>query len=267
MGYRPLTHLLRREGFAVNHKRVLRLMRQDNLLSLQTRKYVFTTNSRHRWPVYPNLARSLVLTGINQLWVSDITFVRLRWNYIYLAVVLDAYSRKIIGWELGESLDCGLAVNALTMALKQRKWRAGELVHHSDQGIQYAAGDYVTLLEQREILISMSRKGNPYDNAKAERFMRTLKQEEVQGRAYGTMEEARARISTFLEETYNEQRLHSALSYLTPVEFEHQLSAMEADGRVEGHGKRRRRFPPPPTALGNPVGISTAPTARRRDLH
>ena len=176
MGIEQATETLRREGLVVNPKRIARLMREDNLLCLRRRKHVFpTTDSRHGWPVYPNLARELAVTGLNQLWVADITFVRLRWTYVYLAVILDAWSRRAIGWELGESLDASLTVRALEMALRERAWRPGVLVHHSDRGVQYAAGQYVKLLEEREILVSMSRKGNPYDNAKAERFMRTLK--------------------------------------------------------------------------------------------
>lgn len=229
VGYRVITHALRREGHAVNHKRVLRLMREDNLLCLRAKKYVFTTDSRHNWQIYPNLVPRLSVTAINQLWVSDITFVHMRSSFVFLAVVLDAYSRRIVGWELGQSLDAGLAIKALEMALEQRQWQPGQLVHHSDRGVQYAAGGYTKLLETREILISMSRKGNPYDNAKAERFMRTLKQEEVQGRAYASIEQARSEIGEFLEQTYNRQRLHSALSYLTPEEFEQQGTAVEAD--------------------------------------
>jgi transposase InsO family protein len=260
MGYRPLTHMLRKEGFVVNHKRVLRLMREDNLLSLQMRKYVFTTDSRHPWPVYPNLVPGVRVCGINQLWIADITFVRLRWNYIYLAVVLDAYSRRVVGWELSESLDAELAVQALKMALRERQWLPGQLVHHSDRGIQYAAGNYVALLQEREILISMSRKGNPYDNAKAERFMRTLKQEEVQGRAYGNMKEARSRIGMFLEETYNKQRLHSALKYLTPAEFEQQeRKAVEVDGSVEGVENEKAVSHALPLPLEIPLGFPQLP--------
>jgi transposase InsO family protein len=157
--------------------------------------------------------------------VADITFVRLRWSYVYLAVILDAWSRRAIGWQLGESLDANLTVQALEMALRERAWRPGLLVHHSDRGVQYAAGQYVKLLQEREILISMSRKGNPYDNAKAERFMRTLKEEEVNGKQYRDLAEARAQIVEFLEQIYNRQRLHSALSYLTPAEFEEQEEA------------------------------------------
>ncbi len=219
-GYRMLTALLRREGQLVNHKRVLRLMREDNLLSLRRKKYVFTTDSAHTLPIYPNLARHMKLTGLNQLWVADITFIRLRNEFVYLAVVLDAYSRRVIGWDLGRTLQAELAIRALQMALSQRSWKAEGLIHHSARGVQYASTDYTDLLEQNEIQISMSRRGNPYDNARAERFMRTLKEEEVDGADYRDLEDARSRIGEFLEQVYNRQRLHSALRYLTPEEFE-----------------------------------------------
>ena len=219
-GYRMLTALLRREGHLVNRKRVLRLMREDNLLSLRRKKYVFTTDSAHTLPIYPNLARHTKLTGLNQLWVADITFIRLRDEFIYLAVVLDAYSRRVIGWDLGRTLQAELAIRALQMALSQRSWKAEGLIHHSDRGVQYASTDYTGLLEKNEIQISMSRRGNPYDNAFAERFMRTLKEEEVNGADYRDLEDARSRIGEFLEQVYNRQRLHSALRYLTPEEFE-----------------------------------------------
>ena len=179
-GYRMLTALLRREGQLVNHKRVLRLMREDNLLSLRRKKYVFTTDSRHNLPIYPNLARHATLTAPNQLWVADITFIRLGNEFVYLAVVLDAYSRRVIGWDLGRTLHAELAIRALQMALNGRSWKAEGLIHHSDRGVQYASSDYTDLLEQGEIQISMSRRGNPYDNARAERFMRTLKEEQVE---------------------------------------------------------------------------------------
>jgi putative transposase len=219
-GYRHLTRMLRREGYLVNHKRVLRLMREDNLLSLRRMKYVLTTDSRHDLPIYPNLARRVVPTKINQLWVADITYIRLQSEFIYLAVVLDAFSRRVIGWDLGRNLQGELAVRALRMALDGRDWKPGELIHHSDRGVQYASNEYTALLEEREIQISMSRRGNPYDNARAERFMRTLKEEEVYGTSYLNLEDARVRIGEFLEQVYNRQRLHSALSYLTPEEFE-----------------------------------------------
>ena len=215
-GYRLLTRTLREEGHLVNHKRVLRLMREDNLLSLRRTKYVLTTDSRHDLPIYPNLARRMALTKVNQLWVADITYIRLKTEFVYLAVVLDSYSRLVIGWELGRTLQAELAIAALQMALNGRDWKAEELVHHSDRGVQYASSEYTQMLEQREIQISMSRRGNPYDNARAERFMRTLKEEEVYGKQYRTLEDARRRIGEFLEQVYNRRRMHSALRYLTP---------------------------------------------------
>jgi putative transposase len=260
-GYRLLTRKLRREGHVVNHKRVLRLMREDNLLCLRRTKYVFTTDSRHDLPVYPNLARRVALTALNQLWVADITYIRLRNEFVYLAVVLDAYSRRVIGWELGRSLQVELAIGALQMALKERNWKVGELIHHSDQGVQYASLEYTQILKQREILISMSRRGNPYDNARAERFMRTLKEEEVYGRDYQDLEDARSRIGEFLEQAYNRQRLHSALSYLTPEEFEQASEATGSDGADGSGGKPKAGFPPLPQALEIPSGFPHSPGA------
>lgn len=259
IGYRPITHQLNREGFLVNHKRVLRMMREDNLLCLRKRSYVLTTDSRHTWPIYPNLVPSIRVTGLNQLWVADITFIRMRWNFVYLAVVLDAFSRRIIGWALSASLDSELLISALRMALAQREWHIGQLTHHSDRGVQYAAKGYTNLLEEGEILISMSRKGNPYDNAKAERFMRTLKEEEVQGRAYDSLEDAKSRIGEFLEETYNRQRLHSELKYLTSSEFEQKQNAMEDDRAMEGAENETPCFPPLPQLLEIPRGFPHLP--------
>jgi transposase InsO family protein len=218
-------------------------------------KYVFTTDSRHNWPIYPNLARHVTLTGLNQLWVADITFIRLRSEFIYLAVVLDAYSRRVIGWELGRTLQAELAIRALQMALSERNWKAEELIHHSDQGVQYASSDYTQILDQAEILISMSRRGNPYDNARAERFMRTLKEEEVHGTEYRDLEDARGRIGEFLEQVYNRQRLHSALRYLTPEEFEQASQAKESDGADGSGGKPNAGLPPLPQALEIPPGF------------
>ena len=177
------------------------------------------------------------LTKLNQLWVADITFIRLRSEFVYLAVVLDAYSRRVIGWDLGRTLQAELAIRALQMALNERNWKAEELIHHSDRGVQYASSDYTEILEQREIQISMSRRGNPYDNARAERFMRTLKEEEVHGTDYQDLENARSRIGEFLEQVYNRQRLHSALRYLTPEEFEQASQALESDGADGSGGK------------------------------
>jgi putative transposase len=231
------------------------LMREDNLLSLRRIKYVFTTDSRHNWPIYPNLARHVTLTGLNQLWVADITFIRLRSEFIYLAVVLDAYSRRVIGWDLGRTLQAELAIRALRMALSERNWKAEELIHHSDQGVQYASSDYTQILDQAEIQISMSRRGNPYDNARAERFMRTLKEEEVHGTEYQDLEDARGRIGEFLEQVYNRQRVHSALRYLTPEEFEQASQAKKSDGADGSGGKPNAGLPPLPQALEIPPGF------------
>ena len=218
-GYRRITAELNRRGFEVNHKRVLRLMRQDNLLCLRHKSFVVTTDSKHDLPVYPNLARDLAPSDVNQLWVADITYIRLRAEFVYLAVVLDAFSRRVIGWALGRSLEAGLALSALGMALRQRRPAPG-LVHHSDRGVQYASLDYTALLQEHKIKISMSRKGNPYDNAACESFMKTLKYEEVYRTEYRDLADAYAQIGEFLERVYNHQRLHSALGYVPPAEFE-----------------------------------------------
>ena len=218
-GYRRITAELRHRGFAVNRKRVLRMMREDNLLCVRRRAFVVTTDSRHNLPVYPNLAGQMAPTAINQLWVADITYIRLRTEFVYLAVVLDAFSRRVIGWALGRTLEAELAVSALRMALLERKPPPG-LVHHSDRGVQYASGNYTELLKQHQAQISMSRKGNPYDNAACESFMKTLKHEEVYRNEYRDFQEALACIGDFLERVYNRHRLHSALGYLPPAEFE-----------------------------------------------
>ena len=218
-GYRRITAELQKRGFAINHKRVLRMMREDNLLCVRRRKFVVTTDSRHNLPVYPNLAAQIKPTETNQLWVADLTYIRLRMEFVYLAVVLDAYSRRVIGWALGTTLEAGLAIAALAMALAERKLEPG-LVHHSDRGVQYASHEYTALLKEHQIQISMSRKGNPYDNAACESFMKTLKYEEVYRNEYRDFAEARARIGEFLERVYNQKRLHSALGYLPPAEFE-----------------------------------------------
>ena len=225
-GYRRITAELNRRGFEVNHKRVLRLMRQDNLLCLRHKSFVVTTDSKHDLPVYPNLARDLAPSDVNQLWVADITYIRLRAEFVYLAVVLDAFSRRVIGWALGRSLEAGLALSALGMALRQRRPAPG-LVHHSDRGVQYASLDYTALLQEHKIKISMSRKGNPYDNAACESFMKTLKYEEVYRTEYRDLADAYAQIGEFLERVYNHQRLHSALGYGPPAEFE------QTGGRIQ----------------------------------
>lgn len=223
-GYRPITKELHRRGVRLNKKVVLRLLREDNLLCLRRRAFVSTTDSQHQFATYPNLARGLVLTDINQLWVADITYIRLQRQFIYLAAVLDAYSRRCIGWALARYLDARLSLAALRMALQTRRFSAGQLTHHSDRGVQYACHDYVRVLQHHQIQISMSRIGNPYDNAKAERFMRTLKYEEVYLNDYDTFTEVMLSVQNFIEAVYNRKRLHSALGYLPPAEFEAALA-------------------------------------------
>jgi len=233
-GYRRIGALLGREGWQVNHKRVLRMMGEDNLLCLRNRPFVpRTTDSRHSWRVVPNLARGMELTAVNQLWVADITLLHLAEQFAYLAVVLDAFSRKVIGWALELHLRASLAVDALEMAISARDPVPGSLVHHSDRGVQYACSRYSDVLNAHGIQPSMSRVGNPYDNARAESFMKTLKQEEVEGMAYRDVSDARRRIASFIEEVYNRQRLHSALDYLTPVEYEKALSAPSKNAAFE----------------------------------
>jgi len=222
-GYRRVQVELRRQGWEVNHKRVLRLMRADNLLCLRRRKFILTTDSKHGLRIYPNLAKDMMLTRINQLWIADITYIRLQVEFVYLAVLLDAFSRRCIGWALQRSLEATLALEALRQALRQRRPGPG-LVHHSDRGVQYASLDYTARLKQHGIRISMSRRGNVYDNARAESFMKTLKYEEVYRTEYRDLEEAKTSIKEFLEKIYNQERLHSALGYRPPVEFEQSLS-------------------------------------------
>ena len=243
-GYRPITRALKNNGWMINHKRVLRLMREDNLLSIRRRRFVVTTDSDHGWRVYPNLASRMVVSDINQLWVADITYVRLQQEFIYLAVILDVYSRRAVGWDLSRRLERQVAQQALEMALRERRPLPG-LVHHSDRGVQYASGDYVKRLESCGITISMSRPGNPWDNAWAERFIKTLKVEEINGQRYRNFDHAKTCIGTFIEEVYNQQRMHSALDYLSPIEFENDLQ-----------NKRRE-------VVAKTAGVSIAPIADR----
>ena len=226
-GYRRITAELRRRGMQVNHKRVLRLMRRDSLLALRRRRFVVTTNSDHKFEVYLNLARRMRLSGTDQLWVADITYIRLRAEFVYLAVLLDAFSRKVVGWALDRILASRLTIAALERAVAQRQPRPG-LVHHSDRGLQYAHGEYVAILETHGIVPSMSRPANPYDNASCESFMKTLKREEIYANRYENLEDLRVNIEEFIERYYNRQRLHSALGYRSPEEFERQTAQEKA---------------------------------------
>jgi putative transposase len=221
-GYRRITKELRRQGMIVNRKRVERLMQSDNLLAVQRRAYVVTTDSKHDFEVYLNLARRLKLTGLNQLWVADITYIRLQKEFVYLAVMLDAYSRKVVGWALDRTLAASLPKAALEMALADRQPGPG-LVHHSDRGVQYASAEYQAVLMQHGIVPSMSRPANPYDNASCESFMKTLKQEEIYLNQYRDLEHLRSHVADFIEQYYNRRRLHSSLGYLPPEEFEQTL--------------------------------------------
>lgn len=222
-GYRRITAQLARNGVVANHKRVLRLMRKDGLLCVTKPAFVNTTQSQHSFTIYPNLVPALSIDGPNQLWVADITYIHLRRDLFYLAVILDAFSRRVIGWQMDSTLGAQLAVAALQKALAQRTITPN-LVHHSDRGVQYAANVYTKLLKEQGIRISMSRSGNPYDNAQAERFIKTLKYEEIYLNEYEHLAEASFRIGEFLDEVYNHKRLHSKLGYVPPAEFEQSFS-------------------------------------------
>ncbi len=218
-GYRRVTKELHRRGWSVNHKRVLRIMRQESLLCQLKRRFVPTTDSAHAFARYPNLIKDAETDGLDRVWISDITYVRLPTTFCYLAAVLDAYSRRCVGWHLSRWIDTRLTLSALRMALASRRPDPG-LIHHSDQGVQYASGEYVLRLEEAGARISMAAVGNPYENAKAESFFRTLKMEEAYPKDYRDFEEAQENIGEFIEEVYNEKRLHSSLGYLPPAEFE-----------------------------------------------
>jgi len=234
-GYRRVAAQLKREGWPVNHKRVLRLMRESDLLVESKRKWLSTINSKHGFAVYPNLYRQARPTGINQVWVADLTYIRLLWEFVYLAVILDAFSRRAVGYALSRRLDASLTLAALRAALEDRQPPPG-CIHHSDRGVQYACDDYVKLLGEAGFRISMSRRGNPFDNAQVESFFKTLKHEEVNLTQYRNLQEAAASIGTFIEEIYNRERLHSALGYLPPVEFEEQLIPPEAGNNTAHQG-------------------------------
>jgi transposase InsO family protein len=218
-GSRRVTAALRRRGMIVNRKRVGRIMREDNLLAIQPRSFVVTTDSDHELEVYLNVASRMKVNGANQLWVADITYIRLKTEFVYLAVILDAFSRKVVGWELDQTLATRLPLTALVRAIAKRKPRPG-LVHHSDRGVQYASGDYVGVLRKHQMIPSMSRPANPYDNASCESFIKTLKREEVYATEYREIQHLRANIEEFIERYYNRCRLHSALGYQSPEEFE-----------------------------------------------
>ena len=232
-GYRRITAELRRRGMLVNHKRVARIMREDNLLAVQPRTFRVTTDSAHDFEVFLNLACRMKLTGINQLWVADITYIRLQREFVYLSVILDAFSRKVVGWALDRSLASRLAIAALAQAIARRQPPPG-LVHHSDRGVQYASAEYVTLVQQHHMIPSMSRPANPYDNASCESFVKTLKREEIYANDYRTLEHLATNIAQFIEAYYNRCRLHSALGYRPPEEFERESESGHASGDLEG---------------------------------
>ena len=272
-GSRRIARTLRREGMVVNRKRVSRIMREDHLLAIQPKSFVVTTDSDHELEVSLNIASRMKLTGVNQLWVADITYIRLKnqlWvadityirlkaEFVYLAVMLDAYSRKVVGWALERTLATRLPLAALEQAIAERQPPPG-LVHHSDRGVQYASGDYVRMLSKHQIIPSMSRPANPYDNASCESFIKTLKREEIYANPYRDLEHLRANIEEFIERYYNRCRLHSALGYRSPEEFEQAVGspAMGATMSFFRHGEiyrsdgrrwKRRK----PTAVGFPA--------------
>jgi len=255
-GYRRVAAELHRRGMVINHKRVLRIMRADNLLAIRYRKYILTTNSQHDYQVYRNLAARMTVTAVNQLWVADITYIRLRREFVFLAVVIDRYSRKVIGWALDRSLTARVAVTALEQAIGQRQPAPG-VVHHSDQGTQYASAEYAAVLQTSQMVPSMSRPANPYDNAACESFMKTLKQEEIYCNRYADFDELSQHVEEFIDAYYNRLRLHSALGYRTPEEFERDAAATPAsDG---SHEAAKMKFFAPPGGQESSSGPGDAP--------
>jgi putative transposase len=264
-GYRRVSLELSRRGVRVNHKRVQRLMREDHLLAIQPKAFVSTTASDHRLEVHLNLARRMELTGIDQLWVADITYIRLPGEFVFLAVVLDAYSRKVVGWELGQTLTAHLPLRALQRALTERHPRPG-LVHHSDRGMQYASAIYTALLRQHGLMASMSRPANPYDNASCESFLKTLKREEIYAHRYRDLEDLRSHLAEFIDGYYNRVRLHSALGYRSPEEFEQaapggggaKLSFFRHEEIYRSEGEPERADSPDHRFDESPAGYSLA---------
>jgi len=225
-GYRRVTEQLKRDRWLVNHKRVLRLMRESDLLCWVKRRWIKTTDSKHGFPRYSNLIKGMVISRLNQVWLSDITYIRIWTGFVYLAAILDAYSRRVIGYAVSTALDTALTLQALKMAIAARKSGPG-VIHHSDQGVQYASGEYVDELKRHGFLVSMARTGNPYENAMMESFFKTLKHEEVNLCEYETYQDMVTRLPYFIEEVYNQKRLHSALGYRPPNEFEEAMLNQE----------------------------------------